>query len=73
MDERGEQKSVNRIEGLRNWGIEALIAQLTNQSPNAPISQCPNSVREIARVTGLSESNVGTIVHRAVQSLRQAW
>jgi RNA polymerase sigma-70 factor (ECF subfamily) len=26
--------------------------------------------REIARLTGLSESNVGTIVHRAVQGLR---
>jgi RNA polymerase sigma-70 factor (ECF subfamily) len=29
--------------------------------------------RAIARVTGLSESNVGTIVHRAVQSLREEW
>ena len=29
--------------------------------------------RTIARVTGLSESNVGTIVHRAVQVLRADW
>jgi RNA polymerase sigma-70 factor (ECF subfamily) len=29
--------------------------------------------RAIARVTGLSESNVGTIVHRAVQALRADW
>jgi RNA polymerase sigma-70 factor (ECF subfamily) len=29
--------------------------------------------REIASVTGLSESNVGTILHRTVQSLREAW
>jgi RNA polymerase sigma-70 factor (ECF subfamily) len=29
--------------------------------------------REIARVTGLSESNVGTILHRAVQALRADW
>ncbi len=29
--------------------------------------------RAIARVTGLSESNVGTIVHRAVQTLRARW
>jgi RNA polymerase sigma-70 factor (ECF subfamily) len=29
--------------------------------------------RAIARTTGLSESNVGTIVHRAVQALRKAW
>lgn len=29
--------------------------------------------RAIAQVTGLSESNVGTIVHRAVVSLRAKW
>lgn len=29
--------------------------------------------RAIAEVTGLSESNVGTIVHRAVQALREEW
>lgn len=29
--------------------------------------------RDIARVTGLSESNVGTILHRAVQALRTDW
>ncbi len=29
--------------------------------------------RAIARATGLSESNVGTILHRAVQTLRSRW
>lgn len=29
--------------------------------------------RDIAAATGLSESNVGTIVHRAVQTLRARW
>jgi RNA polymerase sigma-70 factor (ECF subfamily) len=29
--------------------------------------------RAIARLTGLSESNVGTILHRAIGSLRAAW
>jgi RNA polymerase sigma-70 factor (ECF subfamily) len=29
--------------------------------------------RAIAKVTGLSESNVGTIVHRVVQALRRDW
>jgi RNA polymerase sigma-70 factor (ECF subfamily) len=29
--------------------------------------------REIAKLTGLSESNVGTIVHRVVQTLRREW
>ena len=29
--------------------------------------------RTIAEVTGLSESNVGTIVHRAVRTLRDSW
>ena len=31
------------------------------------------SNRDIARLTGLSESNVGTILHRTVQSLRSQW
>jgi RNA polymerase sigma-70 factor (ECF subfamily) len=29
--------------------------------------------RAIARATGLTESNVGTIVHRAVETLRGRW
>jgi len=29
--------------------------------------------RAIAELTGLSESNVGTILHRVVQTLRRAW
>ena len=29
--------------------------------------------RAIARLTGLSESNVGTILHRTVQGLRARW
>jgi hypothetical protein len=29
--------------------------------------------RAIARATGLSESNVGTILHRTVESLRARW
>jgi RNA polymerase sigma-70 factor, ECF subfamily len=29
--------------------------------------------RAIAEVTGLSETNVGTIIHRAVQTLRRDW
>ena len=29
--------------------------------------------RAITRVTGLSESNVGTILHRTIQQLRAGW
>jgi RNA polymerase sigma-70 factor (ECF subfamily) len=29
--------------------------------------------RDIAAATGLSDTNVGTILHRAVQTLRQQW
>ncbi len=29
--------------------------------------------RAIARATGLSESNVGTVLHRAIQKLRVEW
>jgi RNA polymerase sigma-70 factor (ECF subfamily) len=32
-----------------------------------------NNNRLIAQLTGLSESNVGTILHRVVQSLRERW
>jgi RNA polymerase sigma-70 factor, ECF subfamily len=31
------------------------------------------SHRDIARTTGLSESNVGTVLYRAVQALRERW
>lgn len=31
------------------------------------------SNREIAKITGLSESNVGTILHRAIKELRGKW
>ena len=31
------------------------------------------SNRDIAQATGLSESNVGTILHRCVQTLRERW
>jgi RNA polymerase sigma-70 factor (ECF subfamily) len=31
------------------------------------------SNRDIAQLTGLSESNIGTILHRAVQALRSQW
>jgi RNA polymerase sigma-70 factor, ECF subfamily len=31
------------------------------------------SNREIAKLTGLSESNVGTLLHRLVQTLRSRW
>lgn len=34
-------------------------------------AECTN--RDIARMTGLSESNVGTTLHRAVQALRADW
>jgi DNA-directed RNA polymerase specialized sigma24 family protein len=29
--------------------------------------------RAIARLTGLTESNVGTILHRAIHNLRAEW
>ncbi len=29
--------------------------------------------REVAKITGLSESNVGTILHRAIKHIREKW
>jgi RNA polymerase sigma-70 factor (ECF subfamily) len=62
--ERSDARRLSRLlEGLpaRDRELVALKfgAQLTN--------------RAIARLSGLSESNVGTILHRAVQSLRAEW
>jgi RNA polymerase sigma-70 factor (ECF subfamily) len=55
--------------------LVALLAQLTERERELVSlkygAQLTN--REIARVTGLTETNVGTILHRIVQRLRHNW
>jgi len=63
-ERRSEEERLGRILARRTDRERELLgfkygAELTN--------------REIARLTGLSESNVGTILHRAVQAIRADW
>ena len=63
-ERRSDEGRLGRLLGRRTERERELLglkygAELTN--------------REIARMTGLSESNVGTILHRAVQALRADW
>jgi len=44
----------------------------SQRGQHLPINAAINN-RLIAQLTGLSESNVGTILHRVVQTLRSRW
>jgi RNA polymerase sigma-70 factor (ECF subfamily) len=61
---RSDEERLGRLLALRTDRERELLAlkygaELTN--------------RDIARMAGISESNVGTILHRAVQALRADW
>ena len=65
-------------QALQNADAERLAALLATLSPRereliAMKYGAEMTNRAIARATGLSESNVGTILHRAVESLRVRW
>ncbi|HEX5419712.1 MAG TPA: sigma-70 family RNA polymerase sigma factor [Gammaproteobacteria bacterium] len=66
-DERSRESDLERL--------AALVARLPvrEQELVALKYGAEATNRAIARVTGLSESNVGTILHRVVQSLRREW
>jgi RNA polymerase sigma-70 factor, ECF subfamily len=71
-DNSPEQRAVQQSEA------ERLAALLTTLPPRqreliAMKYGAEMSNRAIARATGLSESNVGTILHRAVETLRAHW
>ena len=55
--------------------LSALLAQLTTKDQELIALKYGAEMtnRAIADVTGLSESNVGTILHRIVQRLRNEW
>lgn len=55
--------------------LAALLATLTDRERELLAMKYGAGMtnRDIAAATGLSESNVGTIVHRAVQALRARW
>lgn len=55
--------------------LASLMAQLSDRERELVALKygAAASNRDIARLTGLSESNVGTILHRAVHALRSQW
>ena len=67
-----EQQAVRQSEADR---LAALIATLSPRERELIAMKYGADMthRAIARATGLSESNVGTILHRAVESLRGRW
>jgi RNA polymerase sigma-70 factor (ECF subfamily) len=65
LAERGSD--LERLDGLIE-GLPALERELIALKYGAGLTN-----RDIARLTRLSESNVGTRLHRAVQTLRARW
>lgn len=67
-----EDEAVRHSDGVR---LAALLQQLPERDRELLAMKYGAGMtnRAIATATGLSESNVGTIVHRAVQILRTRW
>jgi RNA polymerase sigma-70 factor (ECF subfamily) len=72
LDDTPEQQAVQHSEAQR---LAALLATLPPRQRELMAMKYGADMtnRAIARATGLSESNVGTILHRAVESLRVRW
>ena len=71
-DDTPEQQAVQQSEAQR---LAALLATLPPRQRELMAMKYGADMtnRAIARATGLSESNVGTILHRAVEALRGRW
>jgi RNA polymerase sigma-70 factor (ECF subfamily) len=71
-DATPEQRAVQQSDAQR---LGALLATLPARERELIAMKYGAEMtnRAIARATGLSESNVGTILHRAVESLRVRW
>jgi len=69
----GPDTSLDRKDTARH--LKALIEELPeNQRHLLKLKfECGLSYKEIAAVTGLTTSNIGWIIHQAVQSLRTSW
>ena len=67
-----EEEAMRHSDGLR---LAALLQQLPERDRELLAMKYGAGMtnRAIATATGLTESNVGTIVHRAVQTLRTRW
>jgi RNA polymerase sigma-70 factor (ECF subfamily) len=71
-DDTPEQRAVQQSDAQR---LAALLTTLPARERELIAMKYGADMtnRAIARATGLSESNVGTILHRAVESLRGRW
>jgi RNA polymerase sigma-70 factor, ECF subfamily len=71
-DDTPEQQALQQADAQR---LAALLATLDPRQRELIAMKYGADMtnRAIARATGLSESNVGTILHRAVESLRERW
>jgi RNA polymerase sigma-70 factor (ECF subfamily) len=71
-DRNPEQQLLEQAEAQR---LAALLESLSERERELIAMKYGADMtnRAIARATGLSESNVGTILHRAVESLRGRW
>jgi RNA polymerase sigma-70 factor (ECF subfamily) len=71
-DDTPEQQAVHQSEAQR---LAALLATLEPRQRELIAMKYGAEMtnRAIAHATGLSESNVGTILHRAVETLRGRW
>jgi RNA polymerase sigma-70 factor (ECF subfamily) len=72
LDHTPEQQAVHQSEAQR---LAALLATLEPRQRELMAMKYGADMtnRAIAHATGLSESNVGTILHRAVETLRGRW
>ena len=72
VDDTPERQAVQQSEAQR---LATLLATLPPRERELVAMKYGADMtnRAIARATGLSESNVGTILHRAVESLRVRW
>jgi RNA polymerase sigma-70 factor (ECF subfamily) len=71
-DHTPEQQTVHQSDAQR---LAALLATLEPRQRELIALKYGGEMtnRAIAHATGLSESNVGTILHRAVETLRERW
>jgi RNA polymerase sigma-70 factor (ECF subfamily) len=71
-DQSPERDAVRNAEAAR---LNALLAALDDRERELVALKYGADLtnREIAKLTGISESNVGTILHRTVAALRKQW
>lgn len=71
-DETPERAALQQADGQR---LRALLAALPDREQELLALKygAGETNRSIAAVTGLTESNVGTILHRTIAALRAAW